>query len=75
MNLDEVIRDDVSTGDELEYSLSVEIRSPSGATWIKVGLKSQVRAGESEQDAVERVYGYVERTAIKKIDELRNGEI
>lgn len=40
--------------DEVEYSVSVQLRTPTGGdVWLKVGQKTTVRKGET----VERAYG------------------
>lgn len=51
----------VETGDFIDYSITLEIQpQPGQKAWIKWGVTSQVRHGETTQDAVQRVAKFVE---------------
>ena len=56
----------LSPGDTVEHSLSIEVRGPSGAVWIKSGVTTQVRPGEDAASAQKRAEDFVARTIDRK---------
>lgn len=51
----------VQPGDFVDYSITLEIQpQPGQKAWIKWGTTSQVREGESTEDAVRRIAKFVE---------------
>lgn len=67
--------DPISPGDTVEYSISVEVRGPNGTSWVKAGVISTVRSGESAADAERRITEYVESTVIGKAESIRQGTL
>ena len=65
----------ISTGDTLEYSISVEVRGPNGTSWVKAGVIAAVRSGETAAQAEERVTSYVESTVLAKAEAIRQGTL
>lgn len=61
----------LSEGDQIEYSLSVEVRGPRGSVWVKFGTTSAVQSGESESSALDRVSKLVEGTIARKIEGIQ----
>ena len=65
----------IAPGDSVEYSISVEVRGPHGTSWVKAGVISTVRAGETTAAAERRVTEYVESTVVQKADAIRRGAL
>jgi len=65
----------ITTGDTLEYSISVEVRGPNGTSWVKAGVIAAVRSGETAAQAEERITSYVEATVLAKAEAIRQGTL
>jgi hypothetical protein len=61
----------LDTGDSIEYSLTEEVALGGGRkAWVKFGLTSTVRNGESTADAVGRVSMFVNEGLDARINAL-----
>lgn len=56
----------LSTGDSVEYGLTMEVKQGGRAYWPKVGVHSTVRAGETGEQAMDRIVTF----ATKTLDEI-----
>ena len=60
----------VQAGDFIEYGITLEIQpQPGQKAWIKFGTTSQVREGETTQQAVDRVAKFVEDGLDERIEQ------
>jgi hypothetical protein len=67
----ELSQEDLAPEDEIEYSVTMEVSPSRGQkAWIKVSTRSSVRAGETTDQAKERVYRFVDDELDRRIDEL-----
>lgn len=68
MNIDE----DTAPGDVIELALTVEVTGKRGAkTWVKAGLASAHRPGESSEQATDRVQSFVVSSLEALIEEAK----
>lgn len=58
-----------SPGDQIEFGLTVEVTTKRGAkVWAKAGLVSEHRPGETTQQAVDRIEGFV----VESVNDLQD---
>ena len=57
--LADIDNDETSPGDLIELSVTEEVRTSSGSRWVKVGLVSQHRDGETTAEATARIEEFV----------------
>lgn len=58
-------------GDTVDYSLSCQVKTRQKTdVWVKMGVTSTVQDGETADDAMSRVIGYVQNNIDEQIDEL-----
>jgi hypothetical protein len=63
--------DALSPEDTIEYSITLEVSPSRGQkAWIKVGTTSSVRSGETTTEAEQRVFGWVEESLDRRLEEL-----
>ena len=58
--------EETSPGDQIELSVTEEVRTNTGSRWVKVGLTSAHRESETSAEATERIQGFV----FTSLDEL-----
>lgn len=63
--------DRIDPGDHIEYSVSAPTSAKSGAPWVKVAARLQVREGEGEEDFMERLCSFVHESLDAQIEGLR----
>ena len=65
--------DDLSPGDTVECSTSMEVRGPAGALWLKSGVTTQVRPDENALQANERAERFVRASISRKARAIIEG--
>lgn len=61
--------DELSVGDSIEHSITLEVDTGSGKAWIKYGVSSAMKASESPIEAFNRVATHVDNRLVDLIDE------
>lgn len=60
--------DALSEGDWIDVSISHQVKIGRDESWIKYGVMTKVRAGESTEDAKTRAISHVDESVMQTID-------